>query len=166
MIGTASIHPQWLRRSRRVHVRDPSGVPLFAYHPNEMPDATRIRPRIAAAAAALAWVLGLYALPLVHNLHHQDDHTHGPAGLAEHRHPHEHPHSRGHGGRVPLDSDHGSGSVLHFAAAAIGAKTFELPAAGPKIPLPPPPSPRKAPSTPARIVLARGPPGDDSNRTA
>jgi hypothetical protein len=106
---------------------------------------------LPVSAAALAWLIGLYALPLAHNLDHRDDHTHGPEP-AEHSHPHE-PHDK-----VPLDSDHGSASVLHFAAAALQVCGIELPQIGPRALLPEPPSPRVAPSIPDRVVLVRGPP--------
>ncbi len=120
----------------------------------------RARP-LPIAAAAFGWVFGLYALPLAHNVNHRNDHTHGPAP-AEHVPPHEegHPHAHPHApeGKVPLDSDHGTGSVLHFAAAALSIRGGDLPQVGPRAFLPPPPSPRVAPSIPARIVLVRGPP--------
>jgi hypothetical protein len=115
---------------------------------------TWTRERLGAGTAAFAWFLGLYALPFVHNLDHRDDHSHGPVEVAEDHHGHEeeNPHP------LPLDSDHGAGSLLHFAAAAVEAPALELPQVGPRISLPLPPCPRPAPSTPIRTVLVRGPP--------
>jgi hypothetical protein len=119
---------------------------------------TRSRGRLETSAAAFAWFVGLYALPFLHNLDHRNDHTHGPADVAHHHH---HGHEEEHSHPVPLDSDHGTGSLLHFAAAAVGAPELELPQVGPLVPLPPHPCPRPAPSTPRRIVLVRGPPAVD-----
>jgi hypothetical protein len=123
---------------------------------------TRTRGRLGASTGAFAWFLGLYALPLVHNLDHRDDHTHGPTAVADHYHDHEQDDEEEHSHPVPLDSDHGTGSVLHFAAASLGALAVELPSIGPRIALPPPPGPLPAPSPPLKIVLVRGPPAVDS----
>jgi hypothetical protein len=117
--------------------------------------------QLPVGAAVFAWLTGLYALPLAHNIQHRNDHSHGPspAGHAHaHEEPHSHPHPRDTDDRVPLDSDHGTGSVLHFAAAAVESHRVELPQAGPRALLPAPPAPRVAASIPARIVFVRGPP--------
>lgn len=81
----------------------------------------------------LAWIVCLHVLPLLHNLDHRADHSHGalqsvdgPAEAPEHVHPpgvypnHRHPvpDASSHDPE-PLSEDHGSGSTLHFALALV-----------------------------------------------
>jgi hypothetical protein len=129
-----------------------------------MPSTSRRR---SAAGAAFLWFFGLYALPLLHNIHHRADHTHGPLPHPSHRHVHSGAavhhadHDRpGHekDDREPIDSEHGAGSVLHFAVAALGGHAATLPEPGPILaPLEPPPLVRAA-SIPEILLSVRGPP--------
>jgi hypothetical protein len=124
-----------------------------------MSGLTRARLRVpASAGAAFGWLLGLYVLPLLHNVGHRNDHVHGAeVAPSAHSHPHESV-PEAPGGSLPIDTDHGSLSVLHFAAAALGAQAVDVPQPGLKAVLPAPSSPRDAPSTPRLAVLVRGPP--------
>jgi hypothetical protein len=97
-----------------------------------------------ALVALWLWGAALYVGPLLHNLDHRDDHTHGAGRAAHavrtHAHPHARPHAHDgdHGepgawhtdGLPPAvreaahtprgsDPDHGLGSILHFAAAML-----------------------------------------------
>lgn len=111
----------------------------------------------------MVWLGGMAVLPLLHNVDHRNDHTHTDSVHAHsHSATHEHPHdgassSSGHE-RQPLDPEHGEGSLLHFAAAAVGETPALVPrlinsvVAGSSLRLP-----RVHP--PNRLtVVARGPP--------
>ncbi|MGH9333049.1 MAG: hypothetical protein ACRD21_04795, partial [Vicinamibacteria bacterium] len=129
--------------------------------------------REAASHAAVFWFLGVYALPVIHNLDHRPDHTHGrpERHAAEHGHGHSHgdpsaPHHHDSAPSPPFPEEepspfapgHGEGSLLHFAAAVVESQAFALPE--PRSLVAPlfPPCERGAPSTPALFVSARGPP--------
>jgi hypothetical protein len=139
--------------------------------------------RRRASALVLAWTLGLYVFPLVHNVGHRLDHTHGPGhgpsvqtARPGHGHGHEHGPVDGHGHvhepghaagrhiRLPrgsgsgTDPDHGRASVLHFAAAMATGQTPIAPGPGGD----PTAAPRRVEPAvrfhPVRLSPARGPP--------
>lgn len=130
---------------------------------------TGTRRRASAGTAVLLWVGGLYALPFAHNINHHANHTHGPPP-SDHQHHHPHAHDRaehdqdhdepGHpkNDREPIDKDHGVGSVLHFAVAALDSQAATLPEPGPIVAPLDAPALRPADSAPAPLVKVRGPP--------
>jgi hypothetical protein len=73
----------------------------------------------------LAWLLAVQVQPLVHNVGHRNDHSHGPqAHDRDHGHEHDHDHDAP---AIPIPDDHGAGSTLHYAAAMAAAPVFTLP---------------------------------------
>jgi hypothetical protein len=113
---------------------------------------------LAAAAGLLVWLAGLYVLPVLHNIDHRPDHTHGGH---RHSHSHAHPHdsapSEEHDHDAP-DADHGEGSILHFAAAVIDAQPVVLPELVGSV-LPANLEPARSVAWPVLLAfLARGPP--------
>jgi hypothetical protein len=71
----------------------------------------------------LAWLLAVHIQPLIHNVEHRNDHSHGPEA-----HHHDHDHDSEHDlPAVPISDEHGSGSTLHYAAAVAAAPVFTVP---------------------------------------
>jgi hypothetical protein len=148
-----------------------------------MPHAGRSVRRARALGSVLLWGLGLHVLPLLHNLEHRDDHTHGPGGPGGayrqgddrigHGHGHDYDRPHAHPAVPPSDTselrlpgqdpggtdpDHGLGSVLHFAAAIAGSDPMATPGPGPTIDAVLDDTRTPAPFRPLRLLPARGPP--------
>lgn len=133
--------------------------------------------RVVASAAAGLWFIGLNVLPLVHNLDHRNDHSHGPpavtrvsrthshGGGAAHTHVaevtwHSYPDLPSPAEPVPKerDHDHGKRSILHFAVAILGAEAQDVPEPGSSVIAVVLPASQPAPSVARSLPFARGPP--------
>jgi hypothetical protein len=92
-----------------------------------------------ALTGLLAFLVGVFVLPLAHQIGHRPDHVHGQNGTIiwldggrhDHAREHAHPHEQRSSHRdAPPSSPHGQGSLEHFGVAFLIPTLALVPPAG------------------------------------